>query len=103
MMDRNDVNKCIDPVAVNREDVLEKAKACVSGDRDKQYGKPEDSFYRIALMWSAYLRTNVTAKDVALMMILFKVAREEYKDKLDNWIDICGYAACGAECGRLDA
>ena len=82
---------------VTREDILEKARQCVCGDRDMQYGSPEESFKRIADYWSVYLGNTVSAKDVAIMMILFKVAREENKDKADNWIDIAGYAACGGE------
>lgn len=82
---------------VTREDILEKARQCVCGDRDMQYGSPEESFKRIADYWSVYLGNTISAKDVSIMMILFKVAREENKDKADNWIDIAGYAACGGE------
>lgn len=82
---------------VTREDILEKARQCVYGDRDMQYGSPEESFKRIADYWSVYLGNTVSAKDVAIMMILFKIAREEHSSKLDNWVDICGYAACGGE------
>lgn len=82
---------------LTREEILEKAKHCVLGDRDLQYGSPEESFNRIAKYWSVYLGNDISSKDVAIMMILFKLAREEYSSKLDNWVDICGYAACGGE------
>ena len=82
---------------VTREDILEKARQCVCGDRDMQYGSPEESFKRIADYWSLYIDKPISPQDVAIMMILFKVAREENKDKADNWIDIAGYAACGGE------
>ena len=82
---------------VTREEILEKARQCVCGDRDLQYGSPEESFSRIAKYWSDYLDKDISPKDVAIMMILFKVAREEHSSKLDNWIDIAGYAACGGE------
>ena len=82
---------------VTREDILEKARQCVCGDRDLQYGSPQESFSRIAKYWSDYLDKDISPKDVAIMMILFKVAREEHSSKLDNWVDICGYAACGGE------
>lgn len=82
---------------VTREDILEKARQCVCGDRDMQYGSPEESFKRIASYWSLYTGETFTSQDVVIMMILFKVAREENKDKADNWIDIAGYAACGGE------
>ena len=80
-----------------RDEILEKARQCISGDRDHQYGSPEESFNRIADYWSTFLNKEISARDVAIMMILFKVAREEHSSKLDNWVDICGYAACGGE------
>ena len=86
--------------APTREEILEKARQCVSGDRDLQYGSPEESFSRIAKYWSDYLDKDISPKDVAIMMVLFKVAREEHSSKLDNWVDICGYAACGGEIAK---
>jgi len=36
---------------------------------------------------------------VAMMMVLFKVAREVTgRGKRDNLVDIAGYAACAVEC-----
>ena len=87
----------INKSTVTREEILEKARQCVCGDRDMQYGSPEGSFKRIADYWSLYINKPISPQDVAIMMILFKVAREENKDKADNWIDIAGYAACGGE------
>lgn len=85
-------------VPTEREKLLDEAKAIVRGDRDQQYGKPEDAFRVIAEMWTSYLGTEITAGDVCDMMILFKIARNSYKQKRDNLIDIAGYAACAAEC-----
>ncbi len=53
-------------------------------------------------MWSAYLRKKdhqeLTPRDVAAMMALLKIARiASGQAKDDNWFDLCGYAACGAE------
>ena len=86
---------------MTRAEVLEKAALIVNGDRDKQYGNPEDNFSQIAELWCAYLGVPdlVGAEDVAIMMMLMKVARlgaSEYQSE-DSWIDIAGYAACGAE------
>lgn len=86
-------------VKTEREKLLDEAKAIVCGDRDQQYGKPEDSFYVIAKLWSAYMMSRLDERDVAMMMILLKVAREATgQSKRDNLIDIAGYAACAAEC-----
>jgi hypothetical protein len=41
---------------------------------------------------------ELTPADVAAMMILMKVSRiTTSPGKEDNWVDIAGYAACGAE------
>lgn len=86
---------------MDRKECLDTAAKCVLGDRTQTYGPPEDSFGRIAELWSVYLGTQVTAGNVAAMMILLKVARGG--DHLDNWVDIAGYAACGAEiCTRKE-
>lgn len=86
-----------------RDSIIEKAKEIISGERQGQYGKPENSFHVIAQMWSAYLDYEVSASDVAAMMVLLKTARISngvYKD--DNWIDIIGYAALGAEIQAME-
>lgn len=90
-----------------RERVLKEALNCVNGERENQYGNPEDNFKRIADLWSVYLTSlfedekivvEIDPIDVAKMMILFKIARSNGdKDKLDNYVDMIGYAACGAE------
>lgn len=85
---------------MSREEILKKANQIVNGDRDEQYGTPESSFKKIASYWSEYLNCAIDAKDVAIMMILFKVARLCESNKgmhSDTWIDIAGYAACGGE------
>ncbi|MDU0991272.1 MAG: DUF6378 domain-containing protein, partial [Enterococcus faecium] len=57
----------------------------------------EDCFADIAVFWAMYLDTAVCARDVANMMVLLKVARNKASWHRDNWVDIAGYAACGAE------
>lgn len=93
---------------LTRADILHAAEKCVSGQRETDYGAPEDNFKAIAELWSAYLdrmsvgkygNTIVEAKDVAAMMALLKIARiAAGGGKADSWIDLAGYAACGAEC-----
>lgn len=84
---------------MTRAEILDKAKACVVGDREQDYGGPERNFTRIAALWNAYAgRILFDTKDVAAMLVLLKIARiasGNYKD--DNWIDLAGYAACGGE------
>lgn len=83
--------------SVTRAGILENARKCVCGQREEDYGSPENNFQLIARFWELYLGTAVDVTDVANMMILLKVARNAGGSKLDNWIDIAGYAACGGE------
>lgn len=81
-----------------REQLLEDAKRIVCGERADQHGGVGDSFCNIARLWAAYLHEEIKPRDVANMMILLKIARNNQNIHRDNWIDIAGYAACGAEC-----
>lgn len=83
---------------MDKNDILDKAKTIINGERQGTYGNAEDNFASIAAFWSTYLNTPIDSTDVANMMILMKVARNSsgvYKD--DNYIDICGYAVLGGE------
>lgn len=81
-----------------REQILTKANKIVNGVRNETYGTPEDNFKCIAVYWSSYLDKEVTANDVAIMMILLKVARTQSgTGSMDNYVDIAGYAACAGE------
>lgn len=85
---------------MNREECLEEAKKCVCIDRNAQYGEPEDNFKIVSEYWNLYLkgRNQLSAKDVAIMMTLLKVARlQTGNDKDDSYIDAIGYLACGCE------
>lgn len=106
-------------MSTTRKDVLDAAERCVNGDREQDYGSPEDNFRTIAKMWSAYLSAapcmedletaitgvvlgpkivNLTPYDVAAMLALLKIARiASGHSKADNWVDLAGYAACGGE------
>jgi hypothetical protein len=78
--------------------VLDQAMRAVTTERAKQYGSPENSFQSIADLWTAYLGMKITPVDVAAMMALLKIARTKANPKhLDSWVDLAGYAACGAE------
>lgn len=93
---------------LTRVDILHAAEKCVCGQREQDYGTPEDNFETIAELWETYLRhacvdeaggVYIDANDVAMMMALLKIARiAAGGGKADSWIDLAGYAACGAEC-----
>ena len=107
--------------SVTRKEILDTACRCVNGDREQDYGSPESNFGFIAEMWSVYLNRKielslqhpvsvdelpslVDSKDVAAMLVLLKIARiASGHAKMDNWVDIAGYAACGGEIEALEA
>lgn len=96
---------------ITRKEILNAAEECVCQSREEDYSSPEYSFKAIASMWNSYLYATglienndptiwkgLTPKDVAAMMVLFKMARVATgRNKSDNWIDAAGYAACGGE------
>ena len=83
---------------MTRAETLEAAIKCVCGERQDQYGQPEDNFSTIAELWSVYLKTQVSSLDVAMMMALLKIARIKTGTATeDSFVDLAGYAACGAE------
>ena len=89
--------------ATTRASILEAARICVCGDREQDYGSPEDNFRTIANLWIDYLSAkcdplDIEPQDVASMLALLKIARiATGRGKKDNWIDLAGYAACGGE------
>lgn len=79
--------------------VLDEAKDIIYGDREKTYGKPSKNLETIAVFWSEYIGTTLSAKDVAVMMVLLKAARLRNDiTHRDSVVDICGYAALIERC-----
>lgn len=81
------------------ESIIDEAKVIVAGDRASDYGDANESFSRIAKLWSAYTGTTISPWDVAQMMILLKVSRAKTSRKRDTLVDIAGYAECA---GKLE-
>lgn len=82
----------------SQQSISEEAAAIVAGERQSDYGDANESFARIANLWSAYTGSTIEPWDVAQMMILLKVSRAKTSKKRDTLVDIIGYAECA---GRL--
>ena len=87
------------PIETRTELIIE-IERLVCNDRNVTHGDAEDNFKDIASLWNAYLHSPsldpLDAKDVAVMMCLFKISRIiKNKDNLENWKDLAGYAVCG--------
>ena len=88
-----------------RTKVLQDADSLINGDRNIEYGDPNDDFRKTAMMWDVYLksvfeqRPHLTSWDVAAMMCMLKLSRIAWSpERRDNWVDLAGYAACGWDC-----
>ena len=92
---------------MNRTGILETAQVCICGQREEDYGSPEDNFSVIAAFWEAYIKrkcvgpetiVEVLPEDVAAMMALLKLGRiATGSAQPDSWVDLAGYAALGGE------
>lgn len=88
---------------MDRKELLDMAAAIVTKDRNTDYGEPEDAFGLIASLWTAYLKMPVTPQDVAVLMVLLKIARiRNSPNHKDSWVDMAGYTACGGEIACRD-
>jgi hypothetical protein len=83
---------------VKRVEILDTAKEYITKDRATTHGDLENNFGLIAAYWSSHLGRNIKPHDVAVMMTLLKLARAKSNPAhADNWVDGCGYLACGGE------
>ena len=106
-------------MGTERGNVLLEAHKIINGDRRQSYGDPEDTHGVIAELWNGYMRAkNATIwgadaepmrlpqlepKDVALMMVLFKIGRElNGAGCKDNLVDSAGYIALAADMNEQD-
>lgn len=85
------------------QDLLDEAQRTINGPRQKEYGHPRVNFQRIADIWNIHLGSRflvgerIVPRDVAIMMIGLKVAREAQGPKHDTLVDLIGYAALAEE------
>lgn len=88
---------------MKRDEILEKAKELINGDRKKDYGDAWLNHKRIGDYWSNYCDNEVifTPTDVAVMMMLVKVARVQHSYTDDSFVDICGYSALAGEMSQI--
>ena len=76
---------------------LDIATKIVTGQRQYDYGDKYQNHQNISELWSSYLGAKVSAHDVAICMLLVKVARIKHRKTEDCYIDMAGYAAIAGE------
>lgn len=81
------------------ETILEEATRIINGARKADYGDAQESFDRIAGLWTTYLdgftidaQHPIRAHDVVNLMCLLKIARARNGYHRDSYVDIAGYA-----------
>ena len=86
-----------------RTQTLKAAETLINGDREKDYGSPQDNFQRIATCWTMYTGVPIEPHDVATMMALLKIARLAHDpSKEDSYVDAAGYMALANELANDD-
>jgi hypothetical protein len=92
-------------MSMTKEEILAEASRIISRDRNLSHGDAFQNHAEIAEFWNIFLdkklqpMASITAEDVALMMVLLKISRNTQgkKNNMDNFIDMCGYAAIAGE------
>jgi len=84
---------------IKRMEMLDHAGQLITGDREEDYGTPQDNFGNIAERWSQLLGIKVKPWQVSLMMADLKIARMATTQKYhhDSTVDLIGYAALTGE------
>ena len=78
-------------------DICLEACDLIRGERGAAYGDILKNHQNIADLWSAYLGSEITAHEVAILLVLLKVARTKTGWKPDNYVDIAGYGGVAGE------
>lgn len=86
-----------------RSAVLHTAANLITGQRQQDYGTPQENFQRIADFWNTHLEKKllpgekISPRQVAEMMMLLKIARTINSPTEDSYVDSAGYAGIAAE------
>ena len=84
------INEEIEPL-IKDESILSEAERIVNDERQADYSDPVANFEHIASIASAISKENLSPTTCAIVMIAVKLARENYKHKRDNLVDLAGY------------
>ena len=90
---------------MDRFDFLQQAGELTGGDRNRSYGAPWDNHLRISRLWSDYLGIELRPEQVAVCMILLKVARlmeRSGSEATDTFVDLTAYSAIAGELSLLE-
>ena len=83
-------------------DYIKKAIELVAGQRAIDYGDKTLNHQNIARLWTAFLDVDISPHDVAICMLLVKVARLKNMYTDDCYVDIAGYAGIAGEISKKE-
>ena len=83
-------------------EILEQTIRIVTGQRQQDYGDKVINHKNIADLCSSYLNKKISPHDVAICMLLVKVARLKNRKTKDCYVDMAGYAAIAGEINDTD-
>lgn len=84
-----------------QETVCHEGARLVASTRQETYGPPHENMSCIAKLWSVFLGVEISAGQVAVLMILLKAARLRLGYHRDSIVDICGYARLAEMVDRI--
>lgn len=84
------IDEHVEPL-IKDESILSEAERIVNGDRQADYSDPVANFKHISEIASAISKEELSPTTCCIVMIAVKLARENYKHKRDNLVDLAGY------------
>lgn len=94
-----EINAEILPGAAPRIDCLREAATLTAGDRDRDYGEPVANMQHIADIFNAWTGRDLTAREVAQLMVATKLARSQTSPlHRDSYVDAMAYRGIEYEC-----
>jgi hypothetical protein len=91
-----EIEKVKEMDAMNKKEdvksILTEAESIVNGDRDVQYGNPNEAFKEYSNILEATFGIKLTPAEICKVQIAVKLGRLKYKHKRDSVVDLCGYA-----------
>lgn len=91
-----------------RVNILNEAAGLIVGQRQEDYGTPEENFDRIAGYFNIHFKKNLetntpaNARQMAEFMVLLKMARTINSPTRDSYVDIGGYAGIAGELAKVE-
>lgn len=84
------IDEHVEPL-IKDKSILSEAERIVNGDRQADYSDPVANFKHISEIASAISKEELSPTTCCIVMIAVKLARENYKHKRDNLVDLAGY------------